>query len=64
MQRADDPRPTNEETESPTGDPVRLRAFVDSAILEAEACGELMIAADLSAIADRLIKSEDDPQTP
>ena len=63
MQRADDPQPTSGEAESPTGDPVRLRALVDSAILEAEACGELMIAADLSAIADRIVKPKDDPES-
>ena len=63
MQRADDPRPTNEETQSPSGDRVRLRALIDSAILEAEACGELMIAADLSAIADRIVKPADDPES-
>lgn len=62
MQRADDPRPTNGGSESQTGDPVRLRALVDSAILEAEACGELMIAADLSAIADRIVNPADDPE--
>ena len=63
MQRADDPRPTNEKAGSPTGDRVRLRALVDSAIMEAEACGELMIAADLSAIADRIVKHDDDPES-
>lgn len=59
MQRADDPQPTSREAESPTGDPVRLRSLIDKAILEADACGELMIAADLSAIADRIVKPSD-----
>lgn len=51
MQSADDASP-NESV--PTGNPVRLRALLDSAIIEAEACGETMVAADLGAIADRL----------
>ena len=60
MQHADDPQPTNEKAGSPTGDRLRLRALIDSAIMEAEACGELMIVADLSAIADRIVKHDDD----
>ena len=60
MQHVEDPQPTSGEAESQTGDPVRLRALIDNAILEAEACGKLMVAADLSVIADRLVEREDD----
>ena len=63
MQHVEDPQPPSGEAESQTGDPVRLRALVDSAISEAEACGELIIAADLSAIADRIIKPADDHES-
>ena len=62
MQSPNDPRPTSDRAEKQTGDPVRLRALVDSAVLEAEACGKLMIAADLSAIADRIVEPADDPE--
>ena len=38
----------------PTGDQAKLCALIDSAIIEAEACGEAMAVADLSAILDNL----------
>lgn len=43
-----------------SGDPVRLRRLIEEAISEAEACDESLLAADLSALADRLVKSDDE----